>query len=326
MDNFLSKEISSIKERLEKIRVDGSLVFALFSDLHTRHAEFEDTNIISSALHELCQEIRPDAVINLGDNLAMLGREEHITNDRLKVTLTEIFDKMKGAASLPLFLINGNHDAVGTDFFKPSLWNEVVKGKYDDSLASYSDKGSYYYVDYDEANTRLVFISLPSDSDLEGEMPCPDWKLGKEQIDWLDKTALNTGKDILLFTHVPMYYDYLGDRSETLAVWNGEKPAFSYIRSLCGWIEDRDEAALAINRRGNVIACFSGHTHIDALWSPLENRGKHTNPLCCPQVITGRAICEGDNPGIAIDLLVYNPTDKTCNMLRFGYGEDRKIK
>ena len=174
MDAFYNKEIRSIKERLEKIRTDGSLVFALFSDMHTRCAEFEDTNILSSALHELCREVRPNAVINLGDNLAMLGREEHITNDRLKVTLTEIFDKLKGAVSLPLFLINGNHDAVGTDFFKPSLWNEVVKGKYDDSLASYSDNGSYYYVDYDEANTRLVFISLPSDSDLESEMPCPD--------------------------------------------------------------------------------------------------------------------------------------------------------
>ena len=326
MSAFFGKEINSVKQRLERIREDGSLVFALFSDLHTRHVEFEKTNILASALHELCQEVRTDAVIDLGDNLAMLGREEHITNERLKTTLTEIFDRIKESVSLPLFLINGNHDAVGTDFFKPSLWNEVVKGKYDDSLASYSNSGSYYYVDYEEANTRLVFISLPSDSDLESEMPCPDWKLGKDQIEWLDKTALNTDKDILLFTHVPMYYDYLGDRSETLAVWDGEKPAFSYIRSLCGWIEDRDEAAFVINKRGNVIACFSGHTHNDALWAPLENRDRHTNPLCCPQVITGWAIGESEDPGIAIDLLVYNPKDKTCNMLRFGDGEDRKIK
>ncbi len=323
MDALFCSEAKKIKEKLEAVRGESSLVFTLFSDLHTRSREYDKTNRLCEALSVLCEEIKPDAVIDLGDNLAMLGREEHITNDRLVLTLTEIFDKIKDSADCPLFLINGNHDAVGTDFFKSWLWNGVVQGKYDGGLASYSKTGSYYYVDYANSDVRLVFISLPYDSDTDAKMPTPLWMLGKEQILWLKDVALNTEKDVLLFSHVPLYYEYMGDKSKTLAVWNGERAALSTISSLCGWIEDRNEAADVINSKGNVIACFSGHTHRDAMWEPFEERGAHKNPLACRQIITREPMTKDND--IAIDVLVYSPKDKSCSMLRFGEGEDRRI-
>ena len=107
----------------------------------------------------------------------------------------------------------------------------------------------------------------------------------------------------------------------------------SYISALCGWIDDIGEASEIINDFNKkdgcrVVACFSGHTHIDALWLPYEERGEHTNPLPCCQVITARAYneeCGAEDTGICIDAVVWTPSENKLNIIRIGDGEDREI-
>ena len=87
----------------------------------------------------------------------MLGRNIHISNSDLKVVMEEILGSIYEVINTPLLLTNGNHDAIGTDFFKSDFWNRVVKNKFGNRDAVYDVAGSYYYVDYDKADTRLVF-------------------------------------------------------------------------------------------------------------------------------------------------------------------------
>lgn len=320
-------EIESVKRRVDSVRKGNALVFPIFSDLHTDGLNTHESKNLLDALTVIADTLHPNAVIDLGDNLSMLGRKHHISNQQVIQTLTELFDAFHQAARCPLFLINGNHDAVGTDFFKPHLWNQTVRGKYDGAMACYQGDSSYFYVDYEDANLRMVFLSVPHDSDLAAENPTPLWAFGTEQIKWLNNVAINTDHKVLLFSHVPFYYQYRGEKTKIYEVWDGEKTAKSYVDALCGWIDDVEEAAAIVAQRKNVIACFSGHTHADSFWQPLECRGEDVNYLSCPQVVTTHAAHHADtNPTcVAIDILVLNPNEREMHIIRFGEGQDRKV-
>lgn len=284
------------------------------------------------ALKLITEKIDYDAVIDLGDNFGMLGRNIHITNDELKARYERVFSAMHDATKHPMINVNGNHDAIGTDFFKSAFWNSIVKGKYGNTLAVYDDEGSYYYIDYEKASTRLIVLSLPYDSDIESEMPTPFWGFGKCQLKWLRKKALNTDKDVIILSHVPFYYKYTGDSKATLDVWTVKEAKTSYISALCGWIEDLDKAVAIIeefnNRSTKVVACLSGHTHYDSFWLPHEEKCGEKNPLPCHQIVT-TSTCLTDKVepkiGISIDVAVWSPSRKEFNMIRIGDGEDRKI-
>ena len=330
MQMDLTNAARELARKVEEVRGPRSLVLPYFSDLHTDSADAACVGRLTEALTAIAEAVHPDAVINLGDNPDMLGRKYHISNGDLQKLFSSLFDQMAACVDCPLLLINGNHDAVGTDFFKADLWNEVVKGKYDGGLARYHTEGSYYYVDFDGAKTRLVFLSLPYDSDTEAEHPTPLWGFGEEQIAWLRDVALKTDYDVLLFSHVPFFYEYRGDTEAMLEVWNGSHTAMSYISALCGWIEDLDEAVAAIEKSGRVRVCLSGHIHAESLWAAKETKEDaegRWNPLPCPQYVTVRPVMppkEGKT-GIGIDVTVWNPDEKKLHIFRFGDGEDKVL-
>lgn len=327
---IILREIKRVGLEVEKIRKPNSLVFPMYSDLHCRGIENEATVNFVECLGELCGNLNPTAVINMGDNFAMLGREEHIQNVELIEKFEALLTVVKDKINCPLLLMNGNHDAIGTDFFKPQFWFNIVNGKYDDGLANRVEGTGYFLVDFDDQNTRLVFMSVPSDSCLDTEYPTPLWRFGKTQLEWLKDVALNTEYKVLLFSHVPFFYKYTGDMESKLAVWNGEKAGLSYISTLCGWIDDAKEAAEIVKVKDNVLACFSGHVHIDFLREKYEVCGEHINYLPCRQVVTRNALGHSRDGSenvfeMAIDVMVYDPDDNKIEIVRFGDGKDRKV-
>lgn len=329
----LSGEVEQAKEKIESLRGEDSIVFPIFTDLHAQNVKCEYAQKIVEALKLITSEIKVDAVVDLGDNLAMLGRDIHISNSDLKGVLEDLFAAVYEALGCPVYMVNGNHDAIGTDFFKPDFWNDIVKNKYGNTKAVYDGAGSYYYVDCDKANTRFVVLSLPSESDLEAEFITPVWAFGKDQLIWLEKEALNTNNDVIILTHVPFYYCDKRDKSQIHDVWNGERAGKSYTTDLCGRIEDCDEAvriikAFADREDTRLVVCLSGHTHVDSLWMPYETKGESTNPLPCYQVVTREACnykSDDADVGVAVDIGVWSPTKNEFDIIRVGDGEDRKI-
>ncbi len=336
MDNYIAKVIESVvkaKKQIEEFRAEDSLIFPLFTDLHTDDIHHEFAQRLLTALRIITKEIDYDAIINLGDNFSMLGRNIHISNEELAKRFENLFSAIFEATDRhPMINVNGNHDALGTDFFKPDFWNSIVKGKYGNTRAVYGDEGAYYYIDYEKANTRIVALSIPSDSDIESEMPTPLWKFGKPQSEWLKNDALNTDKNVIILSHVPFWYKYTDDTESTLAVWNGTEVKKSYVSALCGWIEDSDEVAKFIeefnNGTSNVVACLSGHMHSDSFLLPFEEKFGKKNPLPCCQVVTTAACFTQDVAlkfGIGIDIAVYTPSKGELRMIRIGDGENRKV-
>ena len=344
----LQPSLTAAAEKLQALRKEDSFTFLAFSDLHMRTVEEDSVQKLLAALVAADQAISPDAVINLGDNPNMLGREIHISNEELAFRLTQLFDSMQASVRCPMLFIHGNHDAPGTDFFDPDFWNALTKDRYGHTEAVYDTEGSYCYWDLPRCNTRLVALSLPCGSDLEAEMPTPLWGFGNRQLQWLASRALDTPNQVILLVHVPLFYDYHGDRTSTLGVWTGHRAAVSLIKDLCGEIADRDTAMDILNAfhrheaydRGDLgihlkpspetaglAACFSGHNHTDSFWTPGQATEKYTNRLLCHQVVTHAAtfsytqwepVC-----GLAIDAVVWTPSEGQFHIFRIGDGENR---
>lgn len=330
----LFEEVIWAKKKIEKLRKDDSLVFPVFTDLHAENVHHKYSQSLLALFKLITREIKYDAVIDMGDNFSMLGREIHISNRDLKIAMEEIFGAIYDVINAPLLLINGNHDAIGTDFFKPDFWNEATKNKFGNANAKYDSVGAYYYVDYDDVDTRLIALSLPSESDLEAEHPTPIWAFGKDQLRWLREIALDTTKNVILLSHVPFFYVHEEDEGIMLATWTGDRSAESYIIDLYGRIEDRDEATEILRdfydkTGGKLIACLSGHTHYDSIWKPYETARNERNPLPCHQIVTtGVCIpeCEHSQFGIAVDILIWTPSENDLHVIRVGDGEDRDVQ
>ena len=320
------------KEKIEANRKDDTIVMPLFTDLHTEAPDSPEVDTLCALLAELKKELSPDAVIDLGDNPAMLGRNRHIQNDDLKQWFEALLTRIHESAGCPLLTVHGNHDAPGTDFFKPDFWNALTKHKYGNTDAVYGETGSYYYVDSDKADTRFVVLSVPHESDIEAEFPTPMWGFGTEQLDWLEQTALNTDKQVIILIHVPFFDEYRGSLETTHPVWTGERAAVSRIWSLCGWIDDVERASAILNRfaetTGRLVACLSGHTHTDSLRGGFEEQDGYRNPLACPQTVTESFRLpkqDGRIYGFSLDVMVWTPSERYLALYRIGDGEDRVI-
>lgn len=354
MHSIFQTESTRVAERIAAVRHKDSLVFPIFTDPHTHTLTEESIESLFAAFASIAGTVEPDGVIALGDNLAMLGREEHAANDEIAGRLRGIFDRCAATFACPIYPVNGNHDGIGTDFFKPAFWY-AISGGYDQNTAVREGESAYYYVDF--PGIRMVCLSLPSDSVLAAEHPTPVWEYGNAQLRWLAHTALDCDCPVLLVMHVPFYYEYRGERTAMLGTWNGTHATTSTIAALCGWIADRnvaeeifaafqnhnayDNAALGIHMAPSgehacLLAALSGHMHSDSFWLPgaekntkdADSGGKNTLP--CAQFVTASS-----NPAVnpdlrghntvpaTLDIAVITPSRREITLVRYGDGEDR---
>lgn len=145
---FLTRElinsVTTAKAKVGALRAVDSVVFPIFTDLHANSASDPKVSMLCELLTLICREIECDMVVDLGDNPNMLGRSEHISNSDLKKFFEDVLGQIYTACGIPLVNVNGNHDAIGTDFFKPDFWNDIVKHKFGTDFAVYDESGSYF--------------------------------------------------------------------------------------------------------------------------------------------------------------------------------------
>ena len=346
-------EAERVRQRIDALRRSDTLVFPIFTDLHTRSLDAPVTLALFDAMEALSKAVRADAVIALGDNLAMLGREEHASNETIHAIIRGLFERVSSLWPCPLLPVNGNHDGIGTDFFKAGFWQGISRG-FDRGAAQRVGESAYYTVDFDRARVRIIVLSLPSGSDLTAENPSPTWAFGGDQLKWLAETALRTDYQALLVCHVPLYYAYADEKDWTIGVWTGDHAAQSYVSALCGWIDDRDEAEALLSafnahaacridrlnvslpaspKSAGLIACLSGHMHDDSLFRAGETIGDETNRLPCAQIQSGSTNVSLNRPlrdqaalPISMDVAVLTPSERRLTMVRYGAGADRTVR
>ena len=69
LDGYVERAV----EAVNAVRRDDSLIFPVFTDLHTIDLNHEYSQKLLAALKLICDKIPCNAVINLGDTFNMLG-------------------------------------------------------------------------------------------------------------------------------------------------------------------------------------------------------------------------------------------------------------
>ena len=90
----ISLKTEEIKIKLEDLTFEDTLVFPVFTDLHTEDVKADSSQKLFETLKILKSKVKFDGVINLGDNFAMLGREFQIDNNELKGRIKALLDKI----------------------------------------------------------------------------------------------------------------------------------------------------------------------------------------------------------------------------------------
>lgn len=209
-----------------------SLTFALVSDLHfgpaatyagklrklTHHA----ADLARAFVARMNDEVRPDLVVNLGDDI----EDESLEADRARYR--ECVGILAGARA-EVRHVAGNHDLV---HLTPADLNEAW-GR---------PPGAPLHYSFDQGGLHFTVLHTRERKDL-------DVTVGDEQLAWLDADLSATRlPTIVLMHHSAADQDLRGNR------W------FEGHANIC-LVHERKAIRAALRRQGRVLAVFNGHLH-----------------------------------------------------------------
>ncbi|MCR5291248.1 MAG: metallophosphoesterase [Treponema sp.] len=304
---FFASEIDDTAKKVNDLRSDDTLVFALLADSHyVINGLWEDT---AHNLVEVHKKAPFDALIHLGDFTDGMTP--------LKITkeyFTIQYDDMKKLGA-PLYLVLGNHDA---NYFRNNPEAMSIDGQTDFYL---NKKSPYYCVDFAEKKLRALFL-YSFDHTQEGQSN--RYGFPDEEVAWVKEVLSTTPEDykVIVFSHVPLL--------AAMHYWSDE---IRNERPMVQVLEAFNSGSLAAGEKGRLLAFIHGHIHAD--WV-------NTSSLSFPIVSIGCTKIEDDqikkSPGSTTysrklgdvtqdlwDVLVVNTKSGRLDFVRFGAGKDRTL-
>lgn len=249
-----------------------------------------------NSVKNLSRKVAFDFIVNLGD--VIRGYEYDTVADSYKAyeeALPGLFD----SAGCKTLCLVGNHDngamyATVTgdmnDVFKPSELYELMGKRMENSGANIvwgSKTGLYFYIDLEQVRIVVINTSdLPYQEISSSDINVEKFIISSAQLSWLENTALDTDKAVLVLSHAPL----------------------SGITTIDNRYEAVQLLKAFVNNGGTLIACVAGHTH-----QLSASKADGINYIMCDN---GGDICEV----FAVDLV--NRTIKT--KLVGNYSETRE--
>lgn len=338
----------SYRDKLNRIVSNqnaNTITFCWITDVHTEESDKKCVTLGYNYLKRVADNISLDFMINGGDNiLGHKGKQAELSNHR------KLAEKL--APYKPFYLI-GNHDAnvgetplsMSTVIHPRELYN-IYGRKFKDEVVWGSKEQMYYYKDIEEKNIRMIFLNtsdyIYEDDGTGHSILGGSMGVRQEQVRWFGETALNTDKEVIVFTHIPLLTSREGiiGTGENLprnmiafkglleAFKNATRYQYNYTdpaQLLQPYFNCSVDVDFTTKGQGKVIAVISGHVHLDQM---VEQNGiKHITTLdeyndkwheLSPDRIAFT------NSGFAFDIVNLNTTKRTINFYRFGAGEDRE--
>ncbi len=318
INRYYEDEIDNTIYILKEYEDENKLVFFLCTDIHymsTTEQRIKDDTItdMSMNMQYISENIDVDGIICLGD----------ITDGRLSTEETSSYVQYImnrfNSINLPLLFVIGNHDDnryrnKATECFTPEQISELYFSNVTDKKIS-NDMyyGLDYYVDYDEANLRIICLDC---NYYDGTR----WRYGfaDETAIWFDQVLDETPLDKQV-----MILDHMGLIQE-----NNWK--FTDLQN-----SDRMRTRLQkfINDGGTYVATIYGHSHVDYdnnnQWLEIcTASAKCANFTLNENFPVGSIVQERIKDTASEDLwdiMVFLPEKKQIDLIRFGAGEDRSF-
>lgn len=241
----LPTSFSSKIEDLNTLKEDKFSIL-IQTDVHYKVGDNKD---YGNDVKELTKYIGFDLCANLGD---IIEGYSDMTKEIYRQSMTEIIKRYVDGICCPFFYCRGNHESnafyaatlpdpsEGYIYKKEVFGRTMIAVKNTAINAKFNRGEFYYYCDYDDVNIRCIFLDTNSEGD-------SGFGISSTQTAWIENVALNTTKDIIVFSHVPLRPDLdpdsthnntqsMRDVSEILANHNADVDKSDVLCCLCGHI------------------------------------------------------------------------------------------
>ena len=216
--------------------------------------------IIDKLINIINNEIKPDAVFNLGDLIEDFNDKEIDI-----INLKFIWNKFK-EIDAEFYSLIGNHDLRSMDCREDV---ERILG-YDHSTFSV-DLGEYHFV--------LLGLEVRPNLDRESGGINKAHFVSKEDIEWLEKDLLNNDKPCIIFSHFGLADDEMKGN-----FWFEANPDHALLGN-------SNEIKDIIEKDSNVVCVFNGHQH----WTKhLSENGINYHVVgSLTEDINNNGVCDG---------------------------------
>lgn len=316
-----------------KILSDEHFCFAWLSDNHLYGTVGEDeTDMTDLAIGEIDKTLNFNAIFNTGDSIK---EREGVSGLNSLRKIANRFDPDK------LVFCEGNHDrnVVSPRLTKTEFYNVVYRQTKNKNIVWGSKENAYYYRDFPTYKIRVIVLNVYEhmyDNDKYDEGKCG---YSNTQLEWLANKALQTleGWSVIVLTHdSPIEMDYNGAANQNNAAQlvqileafkDGNNIAVQYT-------DERNSGLFSVNvttafsTPGTIISVLSGHAHCDD--------AKKINGINYVQIVCAYIDVVNDYSGYknrpafsskayAFDIGIINTVEKSFQLKRIGYGNDRNF-
>lgn len=316
-----------------KILSDEHFCFAWLSDNHMYGTAGEDeTDMTDLAIGEIDKTLNFNAIFNTGDSIQ---EREGVSGIKSLRKIANRFDPDK------LVFCEGNHDrnVVSPRLTKTEFYNVVYRQTKNKNIVWGSKENAYYYRDFPTYKIRVIVLNVYEhmyDNDKYDEGKCG---YSNTQLEWLANKALQTLEDwsVIVLTHdspIEMAYNGAANQNNAMqlvqileAFKDGNNIAVQYT-------DERNSGLFSVNvttafsTPGTLIAVLSGHAHCDD--------AKKVNGINYVQIVCAYIDVANDYSGYknrpafsskayAFDIGIINTVEKSFQLKRIGYGNDRNF-
>lgn len=316
-----------------KILNDEHFCFAWLSDNHLYGTAGEDeTDMTDLAIGEIDKTLNFNAIFNTGDSIQ---EREGVSGLKSLRKIANRFDPDK------LVFCEGNHDrnVVSPRLTKTEFYNVVYRQTKNKNIVWGSKENAYYYRDFPTYKIRVIVLNVYEhmyDNDEYDEGKCG---YSNAQLEWLANKALQMleGWSVIVLTHdspIEMAYNGAANQNNAMqlvqileAFKGGNNIAVQYT-------DERNSGLFSVNvttafsTPGTMIAVLSGHAHCDD--------AKKVNGINYVQIVCAYIDVVNDYSGYknrpafsskayAFDIGIINTAEKSFQLKRIGYGNDRNF-
>lgn len=255
--DYLLSETNRVIQTLPTVCEDKTYLFLVIADSHNERDTVAKTawSDAMAAIGRINDSYKADAIIHLGDIIH--GVEDAAAEKA--IIRKSVADMLR--ISPRVYLCRGNHES---DFaYEENHWelistNEIyaLTDRQNEEHVVRPENKLYYYVDYGE-DIRCVFLdsnmigysSGQTTNDLRETTDGVRYGYDAEQIAWFRDVALNTTRQVAVFSHMPASRTNMTQPS----MWTDEnRNSFDNIKTV---------ASNFVSGGGTIVGWFFGHIH-----------------------------------------------------------------